>query len=90
MIFALVIKIALDAVYKRVAVAAFVLVDYHSDGLIHKQNIFVLVYNVYLIAYTRKIIGVRLCFRNQHFIGDKQLYYVVFRNMSVRLAFLAV
>ena len=58
MIFALVIKIALDAVYKRVAVAAFVLVDYHSDGLIHKQNVFVLVYNVYLIAYTGKIIGI--------------------------------
>ena len=84
------IKITLDAVYKRVAVAALVLVDYHSDGLIHKQNIFVLVYNVYLIAYRSEIIRICLCFRNQHFIGYKQLYYVIFRNMSVGLAFLAV
>ena len=84
------IKIALDAVYKLVAVAALVLVDYHTDGLIHKQNVFVLVDNDCLIAYRSEIIGVRLCFRYQHFIGDQQLYYVVFRNMRVGLAFLAV
>ena len=84
------IKIALYAVYKRVAVSALVLVHYHSDRLIHKQNVLVLIDNVDLITHRREIIGISLCFRYQHIIGDKQFYYIIFLNMSFGLAFLAV
>ena len=90
MVFALIVKIVLNAVYKRVNGVIVVLVDYHSGLFVNKENVFVLVNNVKLRWHGEKIIVRNSFLFLQKFVVDVKLYSVIFAKLIVGFSALVI
>ena len=83
-----VVEMGLDAVYKSVVFAAFVLMDYHSHRLVDQQYIVILVYDVNYVADTR--IGVFRVGCIKELVVDIQLQHIAYIQPLIPLAALSV